>query len=287
MKRSSPGLILAILWLLSSPALAQRKEARETITKEFALSGDLSRQVLAVYNIFGPVRVEGYAGSKVLLEATKTVRSDNATGLEAGRKQVQLGFTQRNDSVVVYVSAPRDSRPRRNFNWNSDDFDYSFSYDFVLKVPYAINLHASTVNGADVEVQDVAGTLDVRNVNGGISIKNAKGTTKAHTVNGSVDVTYAANPPGPSSYKTINGRITVAYPKDMGGDVHFKSMHGELYTNFPQVQMMPRQVTQTQQKDGKGTKYKLSKDTALRLGKGGSDLRFETLNGDVTIKQQL
>jgi len=278
-------LTLATLWLLS-PVQAQSRQSTEKISKEFTLSGDASRQVLALYNIFGSVTVQGYSGSKVLLEATKTVSADAAATLEAGKKGVQLGFLQRNDSLVVYLSGPHDSRPRRNHSWSSDEVDYKYEVDFVLKVPYAINLHAATINGGEVNIQDVAGALSAHNVNGAIRIKNAKAGTKAHTVNGNVDVSYAASPAGSSSYKTINGEINVTYPKDMGGDVHFKSMHGELYTNFAQAQMLPRQVTQSQQKEGNGTKYKITKDTAVRLGKGGPDLRFETLNGDVTIKQQ-
>jgi hypothetical protein len=283
---TSLSLILLTLWLPSRPASAQDRESKEKITREFTISGDAGRQVLAVYNIFGSVSVQGYGGSKVLLEATKTIRADDAATLETGRKEAQLGFTQRGDSVLVYLTGPQDSRPRRNHGWNHHDIDYHYKFDFTLKVPYAMNLHISTVNGGEIKVEDVTGTLQANNVNGAISIKNAKGTTRAHTVNGDVDVTYAANPPGPSSYKTINGHIVVAYPKDMAADVHFKSMHGELYTDFPQAEILPNLITQNQQRDGGSTKYKLSKGMAVRLGKGGNDLRFETLNGDVTIKQQ-
>jgi hypothetical protein len=282
---TSLSLIFLTLWLPSA-CRAQSREASDKITREFAISGDAARQVLAVYNIFGSVRVEGYNGSKVLLEATRTIRADDALTLAAGQKEAQLGFAQRNDSVLVYLTGPQDSRPRRNHGWNSHDVEYHYEFDFVVKVPYAMNLHVGTVNGGEVSVEDVAGTLHTNNVNGAISIKNARGVTKAHTVNGNVDVSYAANPPGPSSYKTINGQITVVYPKDMSADVHFNSMHGELYTDFPQAELLPQQVSQDRQAGSHGTKYKLSKATAVRLGKGGNDLRFETLNGDVTIKQQ-
>jgi DUF4097 and DUF4098 domain-containing protein YvlB len=149
-----------------------------------------------------------------------------------------------------------------------------------------MHLHVSTVNDGEVMVQDVSGSLRAYNVNGAITLRNVKGTTKARTVNGNVEATYLASPPEASSYNTINGDIKVTYPANLSADVHFKSMHGELFTDFPEVETLPVQVTQNKQSTGSGTKYKLTKDTAVRLGKGGKDFRFETLNGDVTIKQQ-
>jgi hypothetical protein len=272
--------------LSSCQLWAQDREDKEIINKELALTGDASRSTLAVYNIFGSVRVQGYNGNKVVVEATKIIKADDAQGLAQGKKEVKLGFEQRGDSVIVYIAEPYDSRPRRNQNINREDVDYHAHFDFVVKVPQQMNVHVSTVNEGEVNVQDVGGALKAYNVNGAITLKNVRGTTKARTVNGNLEATYAANPPEASSYNTINGDIKVSYPADLSADVHFKSMHGELYTDFPQVENLPVQVTQNKQSTGNGTKYKLTKDTVVRLGKGGKDFRFETLNGDVTIKQQ-
>ncbi|MBF9236966.1 hypothetical protein I2I05_06120 [Hymenobacter sp. BT683] len=278
----------ALLLLLSSTACwAQTKEFSEKVNREFTLSGDAGRSTLAVYNIQGSVSVQGYAGNKVVVEATRTIRADDAKTLEEGKAEATLGFLQRNDSVIVYMAGPQDSRPRNNYrgNWNHKDIEYRYEFDYVVKVPYAMNLRVSTVNNGSVQVQDVAGPLNVSNVNGPIKLTNVKGTTKAHTVNGNVEATYAANPPGASSYKTINGQIKVKYPANLAADMHFKSMHGEFYTDFPNPEILPVQVTKNQEGRGGGTVYKLTKDTAVRLGKGGADLRFETLNGNVTVSK--
>jgi DUF4097 and DUF4098 domain-containing protein YvlB len=146
-------------------------------------------------------------------------------------------------------------------------------------------VRVSTVNGGEVAVRDVTGTLQARNVNGGIVITNAKDLLVAHTVNGKVDVSYAAAPTRAATYHTINGNITVAYPANTSADLYFKSMHGEMYTDFPKADVLPARVTTNQNAEGNGTKYKLRKDTAVRIGKGGTDFRFETINGNVTIKQ--
>ncbi|GAA3999910.1 hypothetical protein GCM10022408_08640 [Hymenobacter fastidiosus] len=274
------------MWLPSGFLQAQNRTDKEQIRREFTLTGQAGSSTLALYNISGSVTVEGYNGPTVVVEATKTIRADNAQRLAQGKKEAQLGFLQRNDSVVVYVQGPQDSRPRRNNYSNSRNLEYDYRFDITVKVPAAMRVNVSTVNGEMVLVQDVSGPLQARNVNGGVTIKNAREATVARTVNGDVAVSYAAAPTQAASYHTINGNISVSYPADVSANLYFKSMHGELYTDFPKTVVLPARVTQNQQRDGAGTKYKLSKETAVRLGQGGPDYRFETINGDVTIKQQ-
>ncbi|MBO2009831.1 hypothetical protein J4E00_12285 [Siccationidurans soli] len=278
----------ALLLLCNSGCLrAQGFKSEEKISREFALTADAARSTLALYNISGSVTVQGYAGNKILVEATQTISANDAKTLALGKSELKLGFAQHGDSVVVYMAAPYDSRPHNEHNRSEHvHIDYNYDIDYVVKVPYQLNLHVSTVNNGKVLVQDVTGLLNAGNVNGPITLRNVKGTTQAHTVNGNVEAAYAANPPGASSYHTINGQIKVQYPASLGANLHFKSMHGEFYTDFPNAEMLPVQVTKNKQNQGDGTVYKLSKDTAVRIGKGGPDLRFETLNGDVTITKQ-
>jgi hypothetical protein len=284
-KRMFPLGLSALLLLCSSGCLrAQRPKSEEKISREFTLTADAGRSTLALYNINGSVTVQGYAGNKILVEATQTITAPDAKTLEAGKSELKLGFAQHGDSVVAYTAAPYDSRPHNERNRSEHvRIYYDYVIDYVVKVPYQLNLHVSTVNNGKVLVQDVTGLLNAGNVNGPVTLRNVKGTTQAHTVNGNVEAAYAANPPGASSYHTINGQIKVQYPASLGADLHFKSMHGEFYTDFPNAEVLPTQVTKNRQGQGDGTVYKLSKDTAVRIGKGGPNLHFETLNGDVTI----
>ncbi len=278
----------ALLSLCSSGCLrAQALQSVEVIRREFVPTTTAEQSTLALYNLNGSVTVQGYAGNKILVEATQTITAEDAKTLQTGKDELKLGFTQRGDSVVLYTAAPYDSRPRNNRSRSERvPIAYQFTTDYVVKVPYPLNLHVSTVNHGQVLVQDVAGRLDVGNVNGSVALRNVRGTTQARTVNGTVEADYAANPPGASSYQTINGRIKVKYPADFAADLHFNSMHGELYTDFSTTAMLPVQVTQNKQPKGAGTVYKLTKGTAVRIGKGGPAFRFETLNGDVLITKQ-
>ena len=287
MKKVIVTLLLGMGIICAVP-LANAREFKEHQSKEFVVTGDASGGTMFIYNISGFIKVEGYAGNKILLEMDKTISADDENNLETGRKEFRLAFDQRSDTIMAYIAEPFDSRPHRNWQYNDDrrEIEYNYNVDFTVKVPYGINLHISTVNDGIITVNNVSGKLYVSNVNEEISIKNAKGTTYAHTVNGDVSVNYLSNPPEESSYYTINGNIQVSYQPDLSADLQFKSMNGDFFTDFRDAELLPATVKKVQEQKGKGTVYMLKAITAVRIGKGGKIFKFETLNGNVYIKKQ-
>lgn len=283
-----PVLAGLVLSCAQSPATAQ--EFKEHVSKEFTVS-KAGSSALAIYNVNGFINVEGYSGDKVVIEVDKSITAKNNQDLETGKKEFQLQFEQKGDSLVAYIAEPFDSRPRRRQDhrnsWNNDrEVDYDFTLNFTVKVPNRMNLIVSTVNRGNVTVKGMDGTLRVRNVNGAITLTNVKGTTDAHTINGNLDVDYVANPPENSSYYTLNGDIRVSYPANFSADLQFKTFQGKFYTDFPNAEILPVQAIKTTQQTGSGTVYKLNKNTAIRLGNGGKVFKFETFNGSIYIKKQ-
>lgn len=263
------------------PALAQ--EYKQHISKQFTFS----KGVVAIYNLYGSVKVEGYAGDNVIMEIDETISAKDQATVEQGKKEFKLEFEQNADTVMAYISEPWDTRPRRDYrNWNKDrHIDYKVKLEFTVKVPYNLSLNASTVNEGKLIVRDVYGALRISNVNGSIDIVNAKGTTYAHTVNGPVTVNYLAIPPDASSYYTVNGEMNITYPEALAADLEFKSMNGQFYTDFDNAEVMPTKVEKTLSKGNSGTLYKLSKHSDVRIGAGGKTFKYETLNGNIYIKK--
>jgi hypothetical protein len=273
--------------ILCANARAESPEFREHLSREFTLKGNASGATLFIYNISGSVKLAGYStGNKVIVEMDKTISADNEKDLETGKKEFQLGFEQKSDSIFAFIAQPFDSRPRKHHYNNDRDIEYEFNVDFTVKVPEGINLVISTVNNGIITIDNVRGDLQINNVNEEIRITNAMGKTYAHTVNGDVTVTYKSNPAVESSYSTINGDIKVSYQPDLSVDLQFKSMNGDLFTDFPSAQVLPSATKTVQEKKGNSSVYKLNSSTAVRLGKGGKIFRFETLNGNVYIKRQ-
>jgi hypothetical protein len=277
----------------------ERKERREQAEKEKypeSVSEHISKQFtvkpntakLAVYNLEGSIKVEGYSGDKVLIEIDQTIAAPNKEILEQGKKEIKLGFDQLGDSVVAYMQYPWDTRPHDWHEWNDDrrHIEYRCHLNYTIKVPLNSSIHVSTINDGDISVKDVSGTLVVNNINGAIDIANAKGATQAHTINGNLTVTYKSNPPAASSYYTLNGKLTAVFQPDLSADLQFKSMNGAFYTDFENTSLLAPTVVKNTEKKGDATVYKLNKDTRLRIGAGGKEFKFETLNGNIYIKKQ-
>lgn len=282
-----PFLAGAVLSCTQAPA--QTQEFKEQIVKEFTLKQNAASSTLAIYNINGAIKVEGYSGDKVVLEIDKTISGKTKEILDQGKEEFKLMFDQNEDSVIVYIVEPYDSRPNRN-NWKEKNqnrrIEYKYDLDFTVKVPFSMNLHVSTINGGDVSVKDVAGTLHVYNINGAITLTNAKGATEVRTINGNVEANYTSIPPGKSDYKTLNGDIKISYPANLSADCEFKSFRGEFYTDFPNVESLPVKVIKNQDQKNDKTIYKLNTETSIRIGNGGKTFRFETFNGNIYIKKQ-
>jgi len=280
--------VLTGLGLCLAQISVHAQDYKTHISKQFTLQGSASGTTLAIYNVFGSITVQGYSGSQVTMEVDETIRADDHAEIENAKKEVKLGFDQKADSIIAYTAEPYDSRPRRS--WRREDerrhTKYTVKLEYVVKVPYGMNLCVSTVNDGDIEVKDVYGALKVNNVNGGITIANAKGTTNAHTINGPLTVTYLSVPPDASNYYTLNGKLEVTYPSNLAADLEFKSMNGQFYTDFPDTEILPTRVSKTESKSGAGTTYKLSKNNGVRIGSGGKLFKFETLNGNIYIKKQ-
>jgi hypothetical protein len=278
------GLVCGFL----SPVKAQNLEFSQHQTREFAAGA--TGGVLALYNLGGFIHVQGYAGQKVVIDLDERITADDSATLEAGKKEVRVAFDQSPDSILVYTAEPYDTRPRRRNHWqysdDREDIEYRYTLSYTVKVPFGMNLIVSTINDGDIEVQDVAGSLKVNNINGPISIKNAKGITDARTINGNLTVSYTSVPPDGSKYYTLNGKLTVTYPADLSADHQLKRMNGRFYTDFPNVEILPAEVTKNTQPNSSGTVYKLGIDNRVRIGSGGKVFRFETMNGNIYIKKQ-
>jgi DUF4097 and DUF4098 domain-containing protein YvlB len=282
MKKSlSLFLVGMILSCTNSPA--QKQVFKEHISKEFSVSS--SETTLNVFNINGFIKVEGYAGNKIIIEIDKTISAKRDRDLEEGKSGFKLNFEQKNDEITAYISEPFDSRPNISNRHNNVHIDYDFKVNYTIKVPYSTNLRLSTINEGDVMVSDVKGEIKANNINGAITLKNTAKAYDVHTINGDVNINYTTLPPDNAKYYTLNGDLTVTYPANLSADCTFKSFQGEFFTDFPEVEVMPSKIKKVVEKDGESTKHKLEKGSNIKIGKGGLKLNFETFNGNIYIKK--
>jgi hypothetical protein len=280
-------LICLLLAFFRQLAVAQ--EDKENIVKEFTFQGSGNNHVLYIENINGSVDVEGYNGNKVIVEVEKTLKARNQEDLDKAKREVKLGVEQSGDSITLFIDNPyvyrrRNGRIRYDFDndWNQD---YTYVFNYKIKVPQQTTLAVYTVNKGNILVVNTKGRVQASNVNGSITLQQITGETKAHTINGDIKATYITTPPRSSNYKTLNGNIEVSYPENLSADLKFKTTNGEAYTDFAVAENLPVKVQKTDNARAKGATYKLEGNAGVRIGKGGPEYSFEVFNGDITVKR--
>jgi hypothetical protein len=195
-------------------------------------------------------------------------------------------------NISLYVDGPfrdcdcdggENGRRRRTGNrWR--DRQYEVRYDFVLKVPRRVGLTLSTVNRGDIKIEGTTGDFEVTNVNGGIEMLDIAGSGRVGTINKDVRIVFRTNPIGPSSFKTLNGDVVVSFQPPLAADLRLKTFNGGMYTDF-ETTALPTLTPVSERKGGKFV-YKSDRSAGVRVGGGGPELRFETLNGDIRILQR-
>jgi len=281
-------LVLLHITLLAQ-AQRMQVEDEQMFQRRLEFAQHSEDHLLILKNINGNVRVEGYNGDAVELEARQLLSARNQTSLQRAQEEVRLVCRTEGDIILIYPETPDVKAELRNrklhYQMNQDDDDYQFHYDLVLRVPQRTSLDASTVNNGEVLVRKLSGkSIEIANVNGNVSAEEVSGLASASTVNGAVNVSYARVPEREAQFRTINGDITVALPPDADADVRFKSMNGDLYTDFDNLQARPA-MAPANRKQGAKTTYRLDASTRLQINEGGPLLNFETLNGNVYVKK--
>jgi hypothetical protein len=232
---------------------------------------------LVIDNISGFIEVTASAGASVEIDIEKTLSGSSADRIALAKKEVSLETTQEGGLVRIVVDGPF----RRYSNWHDV---YKFNYDFKVRVPRDVKLELRTVNNSHITVEGTAGDYTINNVNGPIEMKDIEGSGTIHTVNGGVKVTYARNPQGATSFKSVNGSLDISFRAGLNADVKMKTMNGGLYTDFD-VSAMPVAATAAENRNGKFV-WSSRRMTGVRIGQGGPELQFETLNGNVMIKNR-
>ena len=261
------------------------QEHKETIRKKIPLPKS-AEAILVVENIFGKIDVEGYNGDTVLFEIESLISADSQKELEEAMKKVYLSFETREDTVDAFVNGICGCRQnqRGHFDWENQ-CNFKYKYDFKVKVPSRANLKISTVTDGEVTIHQISGSVTARNVNGGITIGEVSGPTDVNCINGDVEIKYTKNPVQNSKYYSLNGDVNIFYIPGLSADVSFKTFQGNMFTSFDIAEWLPPVKVSTSSKDGNVTTYRIENINAVRIGKGGVKLDFETFNGNVFVRK--
>ena len=248
-------------------ALAPAQESGDRITVPFS---DASRpQTVTGHLVNGCFTVEGTDTKEVTVEGGdlrhNAPRADGLRRITPG-----IGVTVEESNNTIRISGP-DSR------------------SLVVRVPRSVTLKMECTNGGDLKVSNVAGDVELNNVNGSIRVAGVAGSVLAHSLNGRLTIALdRVSPDKPMSFSTLNGDIDVTLPADTKATLKLKSDNGEIYTDF-EVKLLPNSTpAQVEDKRSSGGKYKVKMDKATvgTINGGGPDMSFKTLNGNIFVRQR-
>jgi len=267
----------ALLLAISTIAFAQ-VEDRSTEHKSYS-----GVHELIIDNITGDIELTAYSGASIEMDVEKTLSARSNDRLAIARKEISLAERREGGLVELTVDGPFRCHCGDNSVHFHGDQLYRFKYTFKVRVPRAIALELHTVNGSRISVEGTAGDFHVSNVNGSIDMRDVEGAGEVHTVNGEVKVTFARNPTGATSFRSVNGTLDVAFRANLSADLKLKTFNGGMYTDFP-VTTSPV-AAHPEQRDGKMI-WGRNRTTAVRIGSGGPELSFDTLNGQILIRKR-
>jgi DUF4097 and DUF4098 domain-containing protein YvlB len=107
-------------------------------------------------------------------------------------------------------------------------------------------------------------------VNGSIDAFSNGGPVQAKTVNGSIRVRAGSVGSGPLEYETVNGGITLELPADLNADVEMRTVNGSIISDDYPITVQ-----------GRFDRRRISG----KIGKGGPEIRVETVNGSVRLRK--
>jgi hypothetical protein len=263
-----------------SPGGAYPATASDRSEQSFRLPAGGGKVV--VDDVAGNVTARVVDGDVVRIVARQLVHATSSDNLEVARREMPLELSQHGDTVIAFVHSPfRDEEGRLQGPW--EDLPYRVLYDVEVEVPRRAAVDLSTVLDGDVELASTDGGFEVRNVNGDVRVREVSGAGSARTVNGELQVTFRRNPAGPCEFHNVNGDVDVSFRTGLAADVRFRTMNGEGWSDFPYT-LLPVQVAASEHRRNGRFVIKSDWSQGIRIGAGGPQLSFSTINGDVLIR---
>jgi DUF4097 and DUF4098 domain-containing protein YvlB len=258
-------------------------EAREPL--HYTFSND---KTLDVDNVDGTIQVAGDNGNTIRVEGERIVRGTDQQALDRAKSEVKLDVNEKDGTAQLYVNGPfrgnGHSSDDHGYHIHSDDHEYEVTYNFTIHVPRETGLRLRTVNG-DIKTDDTRGKFDVHGVNGSVTMTGIAGYGTLNTVNGRTAVSFRESPRQASDFKTVNGAIEASFPPNFSADLRLKTLNGQAYTDFDATALLPSTAQAGDRSNGKFV-YRSNHSSSVRIGSGGPELTFETVNGDIRIKKE-
>jgi hypothetical protein len=209
---------------------------------------------VAVENVQGEVRVEGWDRAEVEITAAK-IGSGLGHHLDDVRVVTELGVR----SLTFRTVYPHHLEEPVRVNYR-------------LRVPRQVRLSSLRTLEGNITVRNVEGVVDARTLSGDIEQMDVTGQVVARALTGSILVSLRALPPGtaPLLLDTVNGNVILLLPPRANADLELSTVAGTIEGNYTfQVSSIPGDSARR-----------------MRLGLGGVTISLRTVRGSIRVAER-
>lgn len=234
------------------------------------LSPSGSNRVFIFENPKGSIKVTGYDGNDIVVNANLRFREAAKSG-SSGKRRMEQNSPD--------ITAETNSSAVTLFNRTAGK-----TVDFDIKIPVNFSLRLKTADNGNVQVINIKGDIEVENTNGDISLGNISGSSVLSTVYGKISAAFReVKKDSPMMFTSFEGDIELNFPASLKATLKMKSGTGEINSDFDLTPAMRKPVV----KNVENTKiYSLEDWIVDRVSEGGPEYIIRTYNGSIIIKKQ-
>jgi len=295
---------LAAVVLAGAAAPRSRPPAAAAAQQDFRWSGRLARgEQIAVKGIVGDVRAEPASGDEVTVTAVR--RGPDAD-------QVRIEVVRRSEGVVVCAVYPSDDDDGRGWSTRRDDDDddgddddrgpreprdacnrrnvsvhgEAARVDFTVRVPAGVRVSMATVTG-DVYATGLHSPVRAASVSGSVHV-SSDGPVQATSVSGDVEATMGRAAGESLRFSSVSGNVTLRVPASTDAEFSARTLSGSIESDFPmELGSNDRRRGRDDDEDDDDGRVRvhvrIGQEAHGRLGRGGTQLRVNTVSGDISL----
>ncbi len=177
-----------VAWFAKFQDARSGPESMETVTRTFNVGPNGS---LDIFNLAGPIVVNGTAGDQIVLTAVKRVRGTT------GDAKAQL------DAIVIDVQETGGRVEVRTLARRTKQL--STWVDYTVQVPFGTSVSARSLAG-DLKVTKVRGEVQLESANGTVEAIGTPNLARVKTLSGDILIAEAGSAEGINA-STVSGRL--------------------------------------------------------------------------------
>ena len=267
-----------IKWIFTSLSLlflTQLTGQGKQVTVPF--SSTEGEKVLEIDIFSGSVEIKGSQRNDVLIEYSisklnEDYDEDEGKEKSQGLKRISgsnFGLEIGEDENTIYIESQ---------NWTN-------SLNLVIEVPTNTHIDISKNIGKLIQVENIAGNVNVENNVGEIMVNGVTGLVNASTNAGNIKVEFDGIPePKTMKFISTTGDIDITLPSDYKADLKMKTDWGEVYSDMEIATTKGDYELKTSEDDQR-VKYYTDTWTRGTINGGGTEITLKTQMGSIYLRK--